>query len=367
MEGIPEESSADTWNDQELNRSSLYTSGAESWSDLSELARLWLHELNNVGLRTIDPLSGAPQKQLNPRRPAMEPEEGQLYPARVDEHRQVFWLKLDGPRTSRGGKSGYKSIKVFDRPLRTQMAIIGALTVLETGPIDTVRLRQALSQAEPPLEESMNEREMAAWWGELGEEGFKWLTDLQLPYLSYVLSLLQYYRPSFDELPHEQQLDLIAQAGERVNTLLTAARQLVEFLEYGAVDQDLRAAAEDANRDVRAAVLKDVEDMSLIQIAERLGLNITEKYRDQRDHPRVRQMSKRGRKMLESALGKEGWRKQVAAMKAEAKRWQKLSSEEQSIEMWAERDDITVEEARKRYVARKRRGGAMLLSYDDLD
>jgi len=91
----------------------------------------------------------------------MEPEEGQLYPARVDEHRQVFWLKLDGLRTSRGSKSGYKSIKVFDRPLKTQMAIIGALTVLETGTIDTERLRQALSQVEPPLERSVNERERA--------------------------------------------------------------------------------------------------------------------------------------------------------------------------------------------------------------
>lgn len=349
------------------SKSWLYQSGAESWSDLSELARLWLNELNKVGLRKIDPLSEAPQKQLNPRRPAMEPEEGQLYPARVDEHRQVFWLNLDGPRTSRGAKSGYKSIKVYDRPLRTQMAIIGALTVLETGLIDTERLREALSQTEPPLERSINEREVAAWWGELGEEGFKWLTDLQLPYLSYVLSLLRYYRPSFDELPHEQQLDLIAQAGERVNKLLTAARQLVEFLEYGAPDQDLRAAAEDANRDVRAAVLKDVEDMNSIQIAERFCLNITEKYRDQRDHPRVRQMIKRGRKMLESALGTEGWRKQVAAMKAEAERWQELSAEEQSIEMWAERDDVTVEEARKRLIAQKRRGGAILLSYDDLD
>jgi hypothetical protein len=348
-------------------RSWLYRSGAESWSDLSELARLWLNELNDVGLRTIDPLSEAPEKQSNPRRPAMEPEEGQLYPARVDEHRQVFWLKLDGPRTSRGSKSGYKSIKVLDRPLRTQMAIIGALTVLETGPIDTERLRQALSQTEPPLERSVNERERAVWWGELGEEGFEWLTDLQMPYLYYMLSLLRYYRPSFDELPHEQQLDLIAQAGERVNKLLTAARQLVEFLEYGAPDQDLRVAAEDANGDVRAAVLKDVEDMSSIQIAERFGLNITKKYRDQHDHPTVRHMIERGRKMLESAFGTEGWRKQVEAMKAEAKRWQELSTEEQSIEMLAEQDDVTIEEARKRYVARERRGEATVLPYDDLD
>jgi hypothetical protein len=352
------------------SRSWLYSSGAESWPDLSELARLWLNELNNVGLRTIDPLSEAPQKQLNPRRPAMEPEEGQLYPTRVDKHRQVFWLKLDGRRTSRGVKSGYKSIKVFDRPLRTQMAIIGALTVLETGPIDTERLREALSQlsqTEPSLERSIDERERAAWWGELGEEGFKWRTDLQLPYLRYVLSLLRYYRPSFDELPHEQQLDLIALASERVNKLLTAARQLVEFLEYGASDQDLRPAAEDANRDVRAAVLKDVEEMSVIQIAERLDLHVTKTQRDERDHPRVRQMIKRGKKMLGSALGKEGWRKQVEAMKAEAKRWQELSAEEQTIEMLAEQDDVTVEEARKRYVAHTRRGEAIVPPYDVLD
>jgi hypothetical protein len=204
--------------------------------------------------------------------------------------------------------------------------------------------------------------------GELGEEGFKWLTDLQMPYLYYVLSLLRYYRPSFDELPHEQQLDLIARASERVNNLLTAARQLVEFLEYGASGQDLRLAVEDANRDVRAAVLKDVEDdMGVLQIAERLGLDVTEKDRDKRDHPTVRQMIKRGRKMLESALGTEGWRKQVEAMKAEAKRWQELSAEEQIVEMLAEQDDVTLEEARKSKVARERRGEAIVVSYDDLD
>jgi hypothetical protein len=214
---------------------------------------------------------------------------------------------------------------------------------------------------------AINERERAAWWGELGEEGFEWLTELQQSHLYYVLSLLRHYRPSFDELPHEQQLDLIALAGERVNDLLTAARQLVEFLEYGASDQDLRAAAEDANRDVRAAVLKDVEDMSSIQIAERFGLDVTETQRDEREHPRVRQMIKRGRKMLESALGTEGWRKQVEAMRAEAKRWQELSDEEQIIEMLAERDDVTGEEARKRKVARERRGEAIVLPYDDLD
>jgi hypothetical protein len=367
MGDTSEESSENTLYDAELTKFSLYHSGAESWPHLSELARHWLNELKTVGLHTIDPPSEAPQKQIDPRRPVMEPEEGELYPTRVDEHRQVFWLKLDGPRTRRGGKSGYKSIKVFDRPLRTQMAIIGALTVLETGPIDTKRLREALSQVEPPLERSINEREVAAWWGELGEEGIEWRNNLQLPYLRYVLSLLRYYRPSFDELPHEQQLDLTAQAGERVNTLLTAARQLVEFLEYGASGQDLRAAAEDANRDVRAAVLKDVEDMSLIQIAERLGLHVTEKYRDQRDHPRVRQMIKRGRKMLEGALGPEGWRKQVEAMKAEAERWQKLSAEERIIELRAQQDNVPVEEARKRFGEIRRRGGAMLLSYDDLD
>jgi hypothetical protein len=78
-------------------------------------------------------------------------------------------------------------------------------------------------------------------------------------------------------------------------------------------------------------------------------------------------MIKRGRKMLESALGTEGWRKQVEAMKAEAKRWQKLSADEKIIEMWAEQDDVTLEEARKRYVARKRRGEAIVPPYDDLD
>jgi hypothetical protein len=50
----------------------------------------------------------------------------------------------------------------------------------------------------------------------------------------------------------------------------------------------------------------------------------------------VRQMVIRGRKILVLALGEDGWRRYIEAMKAEAKRWNSLSDVEQEVEGWVE-------------------------------
>jgi len=41
---------------------------------------------------------------------------------------QIVWLKLDGPRSP---ERGYREISVSDEPLRTDAAILAALTALE--------------------------------------------------------------------------------------------------------------------------------------------------------------------------------------------------------------------------------------------
>ncbi len=281
-------------------------------------------------------------KQADPERPVIDGQEGELHPVRIGDHRQVFWLKVDGPRTSHG----YKNIKVLDKPLRTQAAIVALLTILEANLVDTEQLHEALSNVESPLESSVSDRWADAWWGRLGDEGFAWNERIQLHRFRYVLALLRHYRPDFDALSHEEQVGLISQTAERVNSFLTASRQLVEFLEYGSPDRDLREAAEGASRDVRAAVLKDVEGSTLLQIAERFGLSITDKQRDEYDHPRVRQMVKRGRRMLEGVLGKNGWQQQIEAMKAEAAWYRSLSTKEKAIQYMVD-EGIPFEEARR--------------------
>jgi hypothetical protein len=341
--------------DLEMIRESLYRFGSLEGRDLPELARHWLSELAGVGLREADPDRQAHSKQADPERPVIDAQEGELHPVRVGDHRQVFWLKVDGPRTGHG----YKNIEVLDKPLRTQMAIVALLTILEANPMDVEKLRDALSDVEPPLESFVSERWAEAWWGLLGDEGFEWNEKIQVHQFRYVLALLRHYRPDFDELPHEEQVGLINGASERVNSFLSASRQLVEFLEYGSPGRDLREAAEGASRDVRAVVLKDVEESTLLQIAERFGLTITEKQRDERDHPRVRQMVKRGRRMLEGALGKDGWQGQIEAMKADAEWYGKLSTKEKAIQFMVD-EGIPLEEARRHIGEVGRRSGGSI-------
>jgi len=316
------------WANPELHREMLYESGAHEHSRLQELANGWLTELAEVGLLELDPDQEAPLKQADNSRPTLHTREGELYTVRVEGHRQLFWVQVNA-RPLYGDRRGYKPIRVLDKPLRTQTAIISLLTTLEASPIDAERLREELSQENPLIH------------------------SVQYYSYKYVLSLLRYYRPTFDELPHQDQLDLIVETCNRMNSFFTASRQLVEFLEYGVPSRDLRPAIENANRDVNATVLRDVEGLSLSQIAKRLGLSTdeTDEQNDKRDYPQVRQMIKRGKKLLEGALGEDGWRKQIEVMKADRDWFRSLNTAQQRTYTTLDRNRMTEEEARQ-YVAR---------------
>lgn len=318
---------ADLWGHPDLPRELLYLSGAQEHPRLPGLADAWLAELARVGLPEPDPDGETPPKQKDHRRPAFASQEGELYPVRIDGHRQLLWLKTDGRLMSRGELRGYRTIEVLDRPLKTQTAIISLLTVLEAGPIDTARLREALQDRAPSLDGS-----------------------LQVHEFRFVRSLLRYHRPSFDELPPEDQVGLIEETCKRVNTFLRASRQLVEFLEYGVPGQDLRAAIENANRDVMAAVFRDVEGLSSPQIAERFKLPV-HRYQVKGGHRGVDKMVERGRDLLEKALGKTGWQEQIDVMKSDGEWFRNLNAAQKAIYSLLDRDNMTDEEAR-RYVAR---------------
>lgn len=161
----------------DLPRKLLYWSGTQERRRLPELADAWLAELARVKLPEPDPDGETPPKQKDHRRPAFAPQEDELYPVRIDGHRQLLWLKTDGRLMSHGEMHGYRTIEVLDKPLKTQTAIISLLTVLEAGPIDTAMLREALQERAQPLDSS-----------------------LQVHEFRFVLSLLRYHRPSFDEL-----------------------------------------------------------------------------------------------------------------------------------------------------------------------
>jgi len=137
-------------------------------------------------------------------------------------------------------------------------------------------------------------------------------------------------------LSRKEKIGLLVHTCARINEFLDALKKLMSFLEYGTPDGRAKTATRAADRDVKAAVLRDVDRLTYREIGEVLDVPRPKDLEIKGDYPRVRQMVIRGRKILVLALGEDGWRRQIEAMKAEAKRWNSLSDVEQAVESWVE-------------------------------
>lgn len=292
----------------------LYRRGAEEHQSLEELSGAWLSEISRVGLPEHD--TEFVPKQFDPRRPETAAPGQRLFPVRMGERHQRFWIAVGDSV----GEDGNTRVGVLDRPLRTQESIIALLTVLESVPAE------ARPTQGPKSESAKRARP---------------------PNYTYVRQLLRYYRPSFDTLPREEQRDLIDATTERVDAFLKASRQLVEFLEYGVPGRRLSSALRDADRDVRAAVLCEVEELSSPRIAERFGLPMSDAYRDKHEHKGVEGMIERGRKLLVAALGEQGWKRQVEVMKQDREWFDSLGDDLKSIYLELDKGRLGEAEARR--------------------
>ena len=105
-----------------------------------------------------------------------------------------------------------------------------------------------------------------------------------------------------------------------------------------------------------AVVLRDVEDLTHSQIWKLLDPSRDktaeenekqDEENEKRDYSQVRQMIKRGQQLLEDTLGKDGWRKQIEAMKANRKLFCNLNPSQQRQYLTLVRDGMTEEEARQ--------------------
>ncbi len=340
---------------EEHYREDLYNGVAFAATDLRRFADKWLEELGRVGYRGVGGPSGLPLKQRKDystiSRPASLPPDGDAYPIRFENTKQVLWLQVNGKRSS---KRGYREVRVADEPVRTDEAILAALTVMEGRSIDSRRLRKALAELNLSSERSMLDHWQEAYRSIPDEQRSKGkrpelVENLQHSHsLDYMLLLLRHHRPDFDELPQKRKLELIARACELVNEFLGSVHKLASFLEYGATGRQQRKAVEDPDRDVIAAVLRDVDGLTNERIGEELGVSLPKSFKSSGDHSTVREMVGRGRRLLERVLEKEGWQQQIQDMKAEAKRWRSLSDVEQNAEGIAEHLGISYAEALRR-------------------
>jgi hypothetical protein len=363
-------------------RSMLYVHRA-SYFPLRVLQEMWLQELEDVGLGEVKPSPGVPPKAGPDHHDRTPPTpEGDVRPVRLGKSRKPAWIRLDGPRTERG----YRDIEVLDQPLRTEAAIITALTVLEASVIedaDFERLREALlahveAHSEPGTKDlqevlsrlparwfsdqkarideeigqlSPKEREKQEKKGRLLKRWKRWERHplLWRRSIRYMLILLRYRRPDFDSHTFEEQLDLLDQHRKVINAFLKEQREHVAFLEYG-TSEGIPRAGQLARDQVKAALLADVENLPHREIANKLDVDITGRSYDiYAKIPAVTRMIKEGQRHLNEGLPETSWPKYAEQMKVERDRYRSLSEEEKDIERLAENMDWTVERARWLY------------------
>jgi hypothetical protein len=283
---------------------------------------------------------------------------------------QELWIGFDTYRSD----EGYMAVDVVDAP-RSDAAILAAMIawmprpvdfeqLLEEGPLVSSVAYIAQLQKIEAFRTRMYEGQDIAFdeWKESMESSLALLEKEKThESVMYLLSLIMYYRrPEVKNYSLQEMDDLLKQAYYHINNFLEALRKLQGFFEYGTSNnKKLTPAVKEPQRDVKAAVLRDVDELNYRQIGERIGIPVdldSDYFEKKGEHVTVRKMVARGRRILEEAFGEEGWRKRAEVMKAEQAWWRSLSREEQQketeVEMTALRDNIPIEEAR-RWVERR--------------
>ncbi len=362
--------------DEQEAETMLYRGGATLFP-LRILVELWLRKLQSAGLSEVGTPGAPPRGGAYHLDQTVHAREGDLRLVCLGEGRQPAWVKLDGPRTGRG----YRGVDLLDQPLRTEAAVVAALTVLEASvvrDVDFERLRQALlehAEAHPePRERNLQEvlttlptRWFAAQKAAVDEVarrlppkerskhlGQSWERWERTPLLwrrslGYMVALLRYRRPGFDARPLTEQLDLLDQHRKRVNKFLVGQRRHAAVLEYG-TPEGVPKAVKSARDQVKAAVLADVGGLRHLDIAVELGLDVpVGRYAVDMKIPQVGGLVRAGRLLLDEALGGGGWQRKAQEMRAEADRYGALSEEDKQAEALAEGMGWTLEDARGLY------------------
>lgn len=254
---------------------------------------------------------------------------------------QELWMRFNTHRDA----NGYMAVEVIDAT-RSDAAILAAMIAYLAQPIDSERLLEAFRFFSSPagqaqrekIEESMKRmREDQEIPLEEWKATMQAMSDLHdkietLKPLQYIMPLIWYYKPAFDGYSPQQQQDLIEKTCAYINDFLDSLWKLQEFLEFGAPNRKLRPAIKEPQRDVRAAILCDVDGLTYREIGEQMGIAFSINFKDTEDHQTVRKFVERGREILKRAFGEEGWQKQSEAMKAQKAWWQSLSQEERDKE-----------------------------------
>jgi len=355
MESLPEDWKSILDEDPYLARAQAIAEG-EGKLKFSTLAPIWLSILSELGLRGLDPSTGSPPKEEATYHPKAEPLYSNTLPMRLNDSREVLWLKLNGRRS----EQGYRMIQLLDTPLRTNLAILAALTALEgkqvdVDALDDTSIEGVLDTSEEELTEDEAIEGLTEQITELEENELVRLSSSQIyddpdlathVALEYVVALLRDRRPEFDELPYPERVALLKDGCRRVNEVLASLSRLDGFLEYGVPERDLRPKLEKAARDVRAAELRDIDGLSNRQIGEQLGIKPPPSDEIRRTNSTAGAAADRGRELAVQALSEEGWQQLIELKKAYRDGFLALSEEARSVMQLADKLGVPIEYAR---------------------
>jgi hypothetical protein len=138
-------------------------------NEFPEFAEEWLAELNRVGYRGMVPFRFHNPEISWPVPTKEQPDRVQsavsinlgacedAYAVVPEGSRQVLWLQLSGLRSI---KRGYREVRVSDKPIRTDSAIVSALTALEGRTVNVDGLRESLEMSDISLDESLYMQEL---------------------------------------------------------------------------------------------------------------------------------------------------------------------------------------------------------------
>ena len=227
---------------------------------------------------------------------------GETRQATLKDGPQKLWLSVSAEKSPRG----YRPVEVIDGPPMLA-ALIAFVSALEAREVDTDGLRAVGLLLESYL---AGEDSVAIYDRVLEEQGSEekalaMLQNFRPQELFYVRSLLRFFRPRFEERSPKERLALELAACDRVNGFLRELRKLLAFLEYGEVDRDTRTAMEEAARDVRAALMADVEGLNSVQIGRELGMKPSQSDKQKGGHSAASKAISRGRAVLKSAWSEE--------------------------------------------------------------
>jgi hypothetical protein len=281
---------------------------------------------------------------------------------------RLAYLRLGARRDRR---YGYKSAEVTLEPPASEKAAVASLVALEGREMDPRRVRRVfplwkrlceLQSSDPTVREralkAMEDPRFAEADPDDVDDGEQ---------LDYLWELLRHYRPEFDSLKEQEQIALLERAVKHVKDYLKELENLVAFLQYGDAYSGLPTnAIKKAQRDVRAAELKDIVGLSNPKVGNILGLKRSDREVTSGDHKYVREdVVPKGRNILKDALG-EGYQEYLESQRKEAERFRKLSRDERLAELTAEALGIPADVMRRLYVDQDFGAGAGELNVDQV-